>query len=95
MTILATQSEEPDEAVDTIEMAVVVQATAATVLISEQQVLFATSAAGLDAPRRRRRWSVLHAWLTSTPRTPRRRHHPSRRAAYMEHAAMSREMHRL
>ncbi|MCV7173919.1 hypothetical protein H7I41_28770 [Mycobacterium manitobense] len=89
MTSITTRSEEPGEVDDTVEFPAV---AAMPVLITEQQVRFATAAAEVVVSRRRP-WS----WLATmrTPRKPHRRHRPSRRADYMEHAAMSREMHRL
>jgi hypothetical protein len=70
----------------------------APVLITEQEVMFATAAAVL--PRRRTdRWrTAIARFFTTTKdaderRTP--RHYPQRRNAFMEYSAMSREMDRL
>jgi hypothetical protein len=75
---------------------------AAPVLITEQEVLFATAAAELPRQRTARWWTAIGRFFTTAKdanasdderRIP--RVYPTRRNAYMEHAAMSREMYRL
>lgn len=75
-------------------------ASPAPVLITEQEVMFATAVAGGAPPTAaaRRPWIVLlrqrlSAWA-STQREP-RRHYPRLRPSYIEYAAMAREMERL
>jgi hypothetical protein len=72
----------------------------APVLITEHQVMFATAAAGVASRTAavRRPWLIL-LWQrlslrSGAPRRP-RRHYPSLRPSYIEHAAMAREMERL
>ena len=90
----------PDETVGT---GAVIEGSA-PVLITHQQVMFATAAAVL--PRQRtagtRWWTAIGRFFTAADdargtdderRTP--RVYPSRRSAFMEYAAMSREMDRL
>jgi len=70
------------------------------VVITEQVVAFSTAAA-VPLPRRTRPTSgviaALRAMYLSSPADPRpaRRHHPPRCDAFLEDAAMEREMHRL
>lgn len=71
----------------------------APVLISEQQLMLATAAAGAAAQTAvRRRWMSL-VWLRRSPRSDvpreRRRHYPSSYRLYLENAAMARAMERL
>jgi hypothetical protein len=75
-------------------------ASPAPVLISEQQVRFATAAAGA-APHTD---AIRHSWILvlwqrfsqrSSAEARPRRDHPYRRSSYIEHAAMAREMQRL
>ena len=75
-------------------------ASPAPVLITEQEVIFATAVAGAARPAAatRRPWIVLlrqrlSAW-SSTQREP-RRYYPRLRPSYIEYAAMAREMERL
>lgn len=77
-----------------------VSASPVPVLITEQQVIFATAAAGAAPPTAatRRPWIVLlrqrlSGW-SSTQREP-RRYYPQLRRSYFEYAAMAREMERL
>ena len=77
-----------------------VSASPAPVLVTEQQVIFATAAAGAASriAATRRPWIVLirhrlSAW-SSTQREP-RRSYPRLRSSYIEYAAMAREMERL
>ena len=67
------------------------------VLISEQQVLFATAAAVHPV---RRRWAdrvvaVVTAMLTWSPDAPRERRHYAARNDFLESSRMAREMDRL
>ncbi len=75
---------------------------AAPVLITEQEVMFATAAAVLPRRRSARWWTAIARVFATTKdadtsgddrRTP--RHYPQRRNAFMEYSAMSREMARL
>lgn len=75
-------------------------ASPAPVLITEQQVIFATAVAGAapSTAATRRPWIVLlrqrlSAW-SGTQRGP-RRYYPRLRPSYIEYAAMAREMERL
>jgi hypothetical protein len=77
----------------------VISASPAPVLITEQQVMFATAAgAAWRTAAIRRPWIVL-LWqrlpLRPSTQHPPRRNYPPRRASYIEHAAMAREMERL
>jgi hypothetical protein len=76
----------------------VISASPAPVLITEQQVMFATAAgaAWRTAAIRRPRIVLLWQRLPLRPSTqhPPRRNYPPRRASYIEHAAMAREMER-
>ena len=72
----------------------------ASVVITESQVMFATTAARIPAPdgaARRYRVAALWKWLSARdgaePQT--RRPCPPRRPAYIERAAMARAMERL
>jgi hypothetical protein len=68
------------------------------VLITEQQVMFATAAAAAPTAAASRGWIVV-LWqrlsLRSTTRREPRRSSPRLRPSYIEHAAMAREMERL
>jgi hypothetical protein len=75
------------------------------ILITEQEVVFSTSAVSLPRTKTTRRLTdatgVVAATLrqmflasTAHPR-PARRHYPPRSGSYLEHALMAREMHRL
>ena len=69
------------------------------VLITEQEVLFATAAAVALQPARRR-WTAiigaaLRAMFTSSTAEPRERRHYPARNDYLESSRMAREMHRL
>jgi hypothetical protein len=75
---------------------------AAPVLITEQEVMFATAAAVLPRQRTARWWTAIARVFATAKdadasgddrRTP--RHYPQRRNDFMEYAAMSREMSRL
>jgi hypothetical protein len=75
---------------------------AAPVLITEQEVMFATAAAVLPRRRTARWWTAIARYFATAQeadtsgedrRNP--RHYPQRRSTFMEHAAMSREMSRL
>lgn len=75
---------------------------AAPVLITEQEVMFATAAVVLPSQRTARWWTRISRLFTTTNdadtsvddrRAP--RHYPQRRNSFMEYAAMSREMTRL
>jgi hypothetical protein len=75
-------------------------ASPAPVLITEQEVMFATAVAGGAPPTAavRRPWIVqlrqrLSAW--ASPQREPRRHYPRLRPSYIEYAAMAREMERL
>lgn len=78
--------------------------TESQVLITEQQVLFSTTAAVALPPAKTRRWaealravaaSVRAAFATSGEEArPKRRHYPPRND-YLEDARMAREMYRL
>ena len=77
----------------------VISASPAPVLITQQQVMFATAAgAAWRTAAIRRPWIVL-LWqrlpLRPSTQHPPRRNYPPRRASYIEHAAMAREMERL
>lgn len=76
------------------------------ILITEQEVVFGTSAAvSLPRTKTTRRLTdatrvvvanLRRTFLTSTARPrPARRHYPPRSNGYLEHALMAREMHRL
>ncbi|MGV0851959.1 hypothetical protein [Mycolicibacterium phlei] len=72
------------------------------VLITEQQVAFATATAlrSRHLPRRRGFFAAVMAWIVSVLDRPERerrlpRHYPAIREAFMEDAAMEREMHKL
>jgi hypothetical protein len=79
----------------------IVPTSPAPVLITEQQVRFATAAAGVGSHTA----AIHHSWIvalwqrlslsSSAHRPPRRRHYPQFRSSYIEHAAMAREMERL
>jgi hypothetical protein len=78
----------------------VVSASPAPVISTEQQVMFATAAAGAASHTGATRyhrivllWQRLSLW-SSTQRQP-RRYYPQLRSSYIEHAAMAREMERL
>jgi hypothetical protein len=69
------------------------------VVITEQEVVFSTAAA-VSLPRAkptRRAISALRAMFLSSSEDarPAPRHYPPRRDAFLEQAAMAREMHRL
>jgi hypothetical protein len=69
------------------------------VVITEQEVALSTAAA-VPLPRRKptpRVIAALRAMFLSSPADaqPARRHYPPRRDAFLEQAAMAREMHRL
>jgi len=76
------------------------------VLVTEQEVVFSTSAA-VSLPRTKTtRWlteatrvvaaTLRRMFMTPTARPrPARRHYPPRSSSYLEHALMAREMHRL
>lgn len=82
------------------ETQTLVPTSPAPVLITEQQVRFATAAAGSasQAAVIRRSWIVV-LWQRlsahSTAERQPRRYHPQARASYIERAAMAREMERL
>lgn len=71
-------------------------------LITEQQVLFSTTAAVALPPAKTRRWSdtvsavgtALRAMFVASEKPPARRHYPKRHA-WLDNALMSREMDRL
>jgi hypothetical protein len=70
------------------------------VLITEQEVVFATAAAGVPQPAKAgRRWTevigALRAMVTSSTTEPRERRHYPARNDYLENSRMAREMHRL
>ena len=75
------------------------EVTQTPVLITEQQVVFSTSAAVRTRPATTHRgWrAVLRGIFVNTTADAEkpRRHNPSHRHSYLEHAAMEREMHRL
>jgi|SRR5215212_7865382 len=83
--------EEPEDVSEAVSQA--------PILITEQEVAFSTAAA-VPLPRTkstRRVMAALRAIFVSSSRDarPSRRHYPSRRDPFLEHAAMAREMHRL
>ena len=92
------------EAVETPEATVAASAplTAEPVLITEQEVLFATAAAVPVQPEKTRGWvsRVVGAIVAAASVTsgheerPKRRHYPSRHD-FLEDARMAREMYRL
>jgi hypothetical protein len=71
-------------------------------LITEQQVLFSTTAAVALPPAKTRRWSdavqavtgALRAVFAASEKPPARRHYPKRHA-WLDNALMAREMDRL
>ena len=74
-------------------------AATAPVLLTEQQVIFATAAGLVSRPAAIRRPWISRIWQrlslhSDTQRQP-RRHYPPLRASYIEHAAMARAMERL
>jgi hypothetical protein len=87
-------------AVDAGEAQSLVTASPAPVLITEQQVRFATAAVGAasNTAAIRQPWISL-VWqrlsLRSSTHHEPRRVYPYRRSSYFEHAAMAREMERL
>jgi hypothetical protein len=94
-----------EEPADSVESALPTaqpgEVTRTPVLITEQEVLFATAAAvPLQPPTAGRRWTdvigaALRAMFMSSAAEPReRRHYPSRND-YLEHSRMAREMYRL
>jgi hypothetical protein len=95
---LITEPADPrDVAIDSEPIAEPV--TAPLVLITEQSVVFSTAAATpLPRPTRRRGvMAVLRAIFLSSSQdnAPAPRHYPPRREAFLEQAAMARELHRL
>lgn len=98
MTMTATSSDPPDDAVRPIEEAPVNVDEATEILITVQEVQLATAAA-VGVPTRKPLWDwVTSLHLLAGPRRQRskpvRRHYPSRND-FTEAARMSREMHRL
>jgi hypothetical protein len=90
-----------DELADPPQSADAGELTRTPVLITEQEVLFATTAAVRSRPATAgRRWTdvigaALRAVFVSSDAEPReRRHYPSRND-YLEPSRMAREMHRL
>jgi hypothetical protein len=74
------------------------EVTQTPVLITEQQVVFSTTAAVRIRPATTHRGlrAVLRGiFVTRANAEKPRRHNPPRRNSYLEHAAMEREMHRL
>jgi hypothetical protein len=93
--------EEPDEIAHTAVAPASVGVTHEPVVITEQQVLFATAAAVPLQPEKTRSWIsrvvgaiVAAASVTSGEDRPKRQHYPSR-YDFLEDARMAREMHRL
>jgi hypothetical protein len=76
--------------------------TEAPALITEQQVLFSTTAAVALPPARTRKWrvalqavtSALRATFAASEKPPARRHYPKRHA-WLDNSLMAREMDRL
>jgi hypothetical protein len=92
---------EPAEPLDVVEdpQHVIEAASPAPILITEQEVALSTAAA-VPLPRTKRTRSIiaaLRAMFSSSPADarPAPRHYPSRRDAFLEQAAMAREMRRL
>ena len=79
------------------------QSTDTATLITEQQVMFASSAAVAPAPAKPHFWSraahavatPVHAVFARPERQPRPQKHYPQRYAYLDHSAMSRAMDRL
>lgn len=70
------------------------------VLITEQEVMFATAAVPLQPAKAGRRWTgvigaALRAMFVSSTDRPRERRHYPPRTDYLESSRMAREMHRL
>lgn len=102
MSELLTPFGETSEVIDDLADRPADSSAAGTpVLITEQEVLFATAAAGALQPAKAgRRWpevigAALRAMFTSSTAEPRERRHYPARNDYLESSRMSREMHRL
>jgi hypothetical protein len=98
MSELFTAPAEPLDVVEDPEH-VIAAVSQAPILITEQEVALSTAAA-VPLPRTkptRRVIATLRAMFLSSSEDarPAPRHYPPRRAAFLEQAAMSREMHRL
>jgi hypothetical protein len=92
---------EPAEPLDVVEDPehVIEAASPAPIFITEQEVALSTAAA-VPLPRTKPIRSAIaaaRAMFSSSPAAarPGRRHFPPRRDAFLERAAMAREMHRL
>ena len=102
MTNMATTSSpELDESRETL-VAPATSSTGTEALITEQQVLFSTTAAVALPPAKTRRWSdtvhavgtALRTMFTASEKPPARQHYPKRHV-WLDNALMSREMDRL
>ena len=71
------------------------QVADSTVLITEAEVALGTAAA-TGVRRKERRWlALLSRIFVTAPKESRRKRHPYREVAYLEHSRMAREMERL
>jgi hypothetical protein len=98
MSELFTEPAEPRDVVEDPQHVIEAESPA-PILISEQEVALSTAAA-VPLPRTKpthRVIAVLRAMFQSSPADarPARPHYPPRRDAFLEQAAMAREMYRL
>ena len=97
MSELISAPEDPQGLVEASEH--VIECVRQPVVITEQEVVFGTAAA-VALPRTKPSHKLIAAlramFLSSSEDAPpARRHYPPRRDAFLEEAAMKREMHRL
>jgi hypothetical protein len=99
--LLAPFGAPPDDTNEPVDKSADLSAVRTPALITEQEVLFATAAAGAFQPAQAgRRWTevigaALRAMFTSSMTEPRERRHYPARNDYLERSRMAREMHRL
>jgi hypothetical protein len=103
MTNMATtHGPELEDSRETSPVASVTSSSETQALITEQQVLFSTTAAVALPPAKTRRWSgtvsavgtALRAMFAASEKPPARQHYPKRHV-WLDNALMSREMDRL
>jgi hypothetical protein len=101
MTELTTTTPRPTSELD-VSPTPVAESASESALITEQQVLFSTSAAVAVPAAKPRRWTeaiesvagAVHGWFAEALKPPLPHHNP-KRYDYLENARMSREMDRL